>query len=217
MSTNHWYEKGANKMASEESKKNRILDFSFQKFTTEGIAHVTMDDISRGVGIGKGTLYKFFPSKEILLFATIDFITSQVEKGITKIIENEKRNPIEKLELLIKLVGERLAKINPAAIGYIERSFPEAFQRILEARKHIIMKNIFTLFEEGKKAGYFEPDMDSYLVTHILVGAANHVTDSKVLSTLNYSLDNLFSNVTTTLLKGCLTKEGRKIAFQDKI
>lgn len=204
-------------MASEESKRNRIMDYSFEKFTSEGAGHVTMDDISRGLGMGKGTLYKFFPSKEDLLFATIDFVSHHVEKYIDKLLSDEKLNPVEKLDLLIKFVGGKLSKINPAAIENLERCFPEAYKRLIEARQRIIMKNIQRLFEEGKNSGHVNADTDTYLVTHILIGAANHVTDAKVLSTLNYSLDSLFGNITSTILKGCLTEEGRKIAFKDKV
>lgn len=197
-------------MASEESKRKRIMEFSFKKFTTMGIPHVTMDEISRGVGIGKGTLYKFFPSKEALLFATIDFIAGVVEKKIEDLMNDEKLTAVEKLSLLIKTVAERLSSINPAALSYLERSLPEAFDKIVEIRERLIMKNLIRLFEEGKKSGLFEPEMDNYLTAHILIGAANHIIDGRVLSKLNYKLDELFNTITSTLMKGCLTEAGRK-------
>lgn len=204
------------RMASDESKRNRILDFSFEKFTSEGITHVTMDDISRGVGIGKGTLYKFFPSKEALLSATIDYITSYIGWNVDRIVKEERLNPAERLSQLIKFVGERLSRIKPSAVEYIERCYPEAYSKIIDARQEIIMKNMCRLLEEGKKTGHFEPDMDAYLVTHMLIGAANRVTDARVLLTLDYSLDNLFESIATTLLRGCLTEEGRTMLFKDK-
>lgn len=201
-------------MASEESKKNRIMEFSFKKFTTVGISHVTMDEISRGVGIGKGTLYKFFPSKEALLFETVNFVSKQIEKKVDEIMTNEQLDPVDKLRLVLKTVGERLSKINPSVISHIERSMPEVFDKIIEVRQRIIMTNLLKLFEDGKKTGHFEPDMDAYLVAHIIIGAANHVIEAQVLSTLDYSLESLFNNITKTILKGCLTDNGRKLVFE---
>ncbi len=197
-------------MPSNENKKYRILELAYEKFTSMGILHVTMDEISRGAGIGKGTLYKFFPSKEDLLYATIDFVASQIEKNIDDIMNNEELNPAKKLNLIFKTVGEKLSKINPAVLAYMERSVPLAYGKITEVRQRIIMTNLLKLFEEGKKSGHFDPELDSYLVAHILIGAANHVMDSKVLSTLDYSLENLFKQITETILKGCLTDEGKK-------
>lgn len=202
-------------MASDEIKRNRILEFSFKKFTTVGIPNVTMDEISRGVGIGKGTLYKFFPSKEDLLFKTIEFFAGKVEKAVQKIIADESLSSVEKLNLVLKTIGERLALINPSALEYLERSFPEAFEKIDEVRRRVIMTNLVGLFEEGKQNGIFQPDMDTKLVAHMLIGAANHIVDAKVLSTMNYSIENLFRSMTSILLKGCLTEEGRKLAFEN--
>jgi AcrR family transcriptional regulator len=197
-------------MSADESKRNRILEFAFKKFSTLGVSHVTMDDISRGIGMGKGTLYKVFPSKETLLFATIDFIASNIEKKIEGIIENKQLSAVEKLNLVLKTVGERISKVNPSVIASVERSMPEAYEKIVELRKDIILKNMLKIFEEGKQSGLFDPTMDSYLVVNIVIGAVNHITNESVLSTINYSLDNLLKNVTSTILYGCLTEEGKK-------
>lgn len=197
-------------MSAEESKKNRILEFAFRKFSTLGVPHVTMDDISRGIGIGKGTLYKFFPSKESLLLATIDFIASNIRKKIEEIVENKQISAVEKLNQVTKIVGERISKINPSVIASVERSVPEAYEKILEVRKEIILNNMLKIFEEGKQTGLLNSDMDSYLVVNIVIGAVNHITEESVLSTIDYSLDSLLKNITSTILNGCLTEEGKK-------
>jgi hypothetical protein len=101
-------------------------------------------------------------------------------------------------------------------LPYLERSLPEAYEKIQEVRHKIIMTNLLKIFEEGKRTGYFTPDMDAYLVAHILIGAANHLTQSSVLSTLNYNINNLFLVVTGTVLKGCLTEEGRKAVLRNE-
>ena len=197
-------------MSAEESKRNRIMELAFKKFSTLGVPHVTMDEISRGIGIGKGTLYKMFPSKESLLFATIDFIALNIDKKIEEIIANQQLSAVEKLNLMLKTVSERISKINPSVITSVERSMPEAYDKIVELRKHIILNNMLKIFEEGKQSGLFDPTMDSFLVVNILIGAVNHITEASVLSTFDYSLDNLLKNVTSTILLGCLTEEGKK-------
>lgn len=200
-------------MASEENKKNRIMELSFKKFSTMGLPHVTMDEIARGAGIGKGTLYKYFPSKEALLYDTVEYISGRMERKIEEIMDDSQLSSMKKLSLILKTVGERLAKINPSAVAYLERALPEAYEKMVELRRRIILTNMIRLFEEGKLTGDFSKDMDCYLAAHILIGAANHIMDEKILSTLDYSLDNLFHAITSTILKGCLTEEGRKKAF----
>lgn len=200
-------------MASIESKRNRILEFSFLKFTSIGINNITMDEIAKGLGMGKGTLYKYFSSKEELLYHTIEYFAGRIEFDVQEILADQNLTTIEKLNGFFKLIGERFSLINPIAIEHIARSFPDAFNKITEIRSRVIMTNLFQLFEEGKNSGIFREDMDTRLVAHILVGAANHIVDNKVVSTLNYSLNNLLHAIITTVLKGCLTKEGTRLAF----
>lgn len=202
-------------MASDESKKNRIMDLAFKKFTTSGIQQVTMDELARGAGIGKGTLYKFFPSKEDLLMSTVDFFAARMEKAIEEVLSDETISPVDKLRLFLKAVGEKLSLINPAVVTYLERSMPDVYEKIEQTRERIILTNLARLFEEGKKSGLFDPEADEILISHIIIGTIRHILDSKVLPNLNYSLDRLFNAVISVILKGCLTQEGRNLTFPD--
>ncbi len=198
-------------MASEESKKNRIMEFSFKKFTTLGIQHVTMDEISRGVGIGKGTLYKYFPSKEVLLLSTISHFAGHMENTIQEIMDNEEITPIEKLKIIFKNLAQRFSKVNPAAVAYLEHSMPEAYEKIISVRERIIMTSIIKLLEDGKKCGHFDAEMDPYVVANILIGAVNHMINPEILPSFKCTLDQLYNSIISVILLGCLTEEGRKL------
>lgn len=55
-----------------DAKKNRdkLLEVAHKVFTTEGIS-VSMDEIARHAGVGVGTVYRHFPTKEDLFGAVI--------------------------------------------------------------------------------------------------------------------------------------------------
>ena len=198
-------------MASEEIKRNRILEYSFKKFTSVGVQQVTMDDIAKGVGIGKGTLYKYFPSKEELLLNTIDFFTARMEKVVDDVLSDQTISSVEKINLFLKTVAEKLSQINPVVLTYLERSMPESFEKIQQTRQRIILSNLTRLLEEGKRNGIIDNQTDVYLISQIMIGAISHIVSSQVIPTLNYSFDQLFKAITRTILKGCLTEEGRKL------
>lgn len=198
-------------MASEEIKRNRILEYSFKKFTSVGVQQVTMDDIAKGVGIGKGTLYKYFPSKEELLLNTIDFFTARMEKVVDDILFDQTISSVEKINLFVKTVAEKLSQINPVVLTYLERSMPESFEKIQQTRQRIILSNLTRLFEEGKRNRIIDTQTDVYLISQIMIGAISHIVSSQIIPTMNYSFDQLFTAITHTILKGCLTEEGRKL------
>lgn len=70
-------------MNKKESKKNIILDAAFALFMKRGYAKVKVIDIAESAGIGKGTVYEYFKSKdEILMELVIKYVKKEfVEIG----------------------------------------------------------------------------------------------------------------------------------------
>ncbi|MDF2544507.1 MAG: Transcriptional regulator [Herbinix sp.] len=197
-------------MTPEEKKRNRVMDYAFKSFTTAGFSRVTMDDIARGVGMGKGTVYKLFPSKEALILSTVDYFAGRVEQAIEEVLTNDKLTAVDKLNLFLKAVAEKLSAIHPGIVEYFERTMPEVYEKIEKTRQRIIMNNLVRVLEEGKKEGLIDPRMDLNLIAHMVIGTLRYIIESQVLSSLNYSFDQLFVSITNVILKGCMTEEGRK-------
>ena len=197
-------------MASEESKRMRIIEFALKKFMSVGVSSVTMDDIARGLGMGKGTLYKYFPSKEELAGSAIDYYANVIEEALKKILSDPSLTASQKLNLYLKAIAERLTKLNPQVLETIERSMPEVYERIEMNRRRIVIDNLSELLTYGIKNGLFDPEMDVLLVSHMMIGAVNHIVNAHLIENQSDSMDKLFRSITGILLKGCLSEEGRK-------
>jgi len=50
-----------------EARRDQILEAALRTFARQGFAETTVDEIAAQAGLGKATLYLYFPSKEILL------------------------------------------------------------------------------------------------------------------------------------------------------
>jgi AcrR family transcriptional regulator len=50
---------------------NRILKAARRAFAEEDFHKVLMEDVARSAGVGKGTIYRYFPDKESLYFSAI--------------------------------------------------------------------------------------------------------------------------------------------------
>lgn len=68
--------------SEKEYYKKRILEEGRKKFSTEPFKDVKIIDIAIAAGIGKGSFYTFFSSKEELFF----YLIGEVEKDIHKMI-----------------------------------------------------------------------------------------------------------------------------------
>lgn len=73
------------KIARREDIRELILDAVDVLLAKFGYKKMTMEDISREVGIGKGTIYLHFPGKEELVLAHVDRIAGRVAEKLREI------------------------------------------------------------------------------------------------------------------------------------
>ncbi|WP_244501173.1 TetR/AcrR family transcriptional regulator [Streptomyces sp. TP-A0874] len=55
-------------------QKGKIVDAALQAFTEAGYANVSMASIAEGAGVSTGSLYRYFPSKELLFISVLDHV-----------------------------------------------------------------------------------------------------------------------------------------------
>ncbi|MBE9530214.1 MAG: TetR/AcrR family transcriptional regulator, partial [Proteobacteria bacterium] len=58
---------------SKNEKKNQIIEAAAQIFAKNGFSGTIMAEIAHCAGIGKGTIYEYFKSKEELFFAVFEW------------------------------------------------------------------------------------------------------------------------------------------------
>lgn len=198
-------------MRSEEAKKVRIQEIAIRAFMTRGVSHITMEEIARSAGVGKGTLYQLFPSKEDLMLCSIDSLAAKMDATIAGVVSDRGRNSVEKLKEFIRIVTGTLSAARPEVLAEVERIMPEAYDKINREREKSVLKNFVSLLREGKETGLYDPAADELLVAHILIGTLRHITQPQVMTTLNYNFENLLKSLLSVVLKGCMTEEGRRL------
>ena len=58
-------------MSSQERTRERILDGAVSAIARHGLAKVGMTDVSRSCGLSRGTVYRYFPTREKLLLELV--------------------------------------------------------------------------------------------------------------------------------------------------
>ena len=61
-----------------EDKQKQIIRAAAEVFAKKGFARTVMADIALQAGIGKGTTYEYFKSKEDLFFAVFQWISKVI-------------------------------------------------------------------------------------------------------------------------------------------
>lgn len=67
--------------------QKQLLETGISLIREKGIRHMTVNDVTEQVGIGKGTFYHFFPSKEEYVSKVIHFSKENLLNKINQMIE----------------------------------------------------------------------------------------------------------------------------------
>ena len=87
------------------SKEASILQAAAELFTEQDFHQVLMEDVAVRAQVGKGTLYRYFPTKEALYFATIFAGWDRLREELEEVVREEE--PVG--ELLEKTARQILA------------------------------------------------------------------------------------------------------------
>lgn len=86
-------------------KRDRILDAALTLFLRYGVKRTSIDDIARGVGIAKGTIYLSFDSKVALFAAIADRLCASTLADAEQIVSGVKPPPERIVEVLDCYIG----------------------------------------------------------------------------------------------------------------
>lgn len=88
-------------------RPTQILEAAFEEFVERGFATSRVEDIAERVGVTKGTIYVYFPTKEELFSAMIRYIAIPLDDLVAESRELE-GNSAERLTALLVLLYKRL-------------------------------------------------------------------------------------------------------------
>ncbi|MEJ7816350.1 MAG: TetR/AcrR family transcriptional regulator [Rubrobacter sp.] len=86
-----------------DAARNRrvILGTARALFEVRGVTCVTMEEIARASGVGKGTLYRRFPHKGFLCQALLDEPTKHLQEQTLEVLREPETSALEKLDTFL--------------------------------------------------------------------------------------------------------------------
>ena len=85
--------------------RRKILDAARVLFEERGVTNVTMEEVARASGVGKGTLYRRFAHKGFLCEALLDEPTRELQRETLALLSERERPALERLDLFLGLVA----------------------------------------------------------------------------------------------------------------
>jgi len=154
--------------ADAQRNRDRVLEAAKEAFTRLG-AEASLDDIAKQAGVGAGTLYRHFPSRDELLEAVYRTEVEKLAAAEQKFAES--MPPIEALRAWMFLFVDYIAtkKIIAPALNTLVGGPSKVF----EASHDQIWGAIRALVKRAIKSGDIRKDLDPLDLLRALIGVAN--------------------------------------------
>ena len=167
-----------------KQKKRKILKKAFELFRKNGYKDTKVEDITRKLGISKGSFYTYFKTKEELLYELLENVKKSEMERYSKVEIDE--NPKKTLENFIK---ERfksfLEPLNNVDIG-IMNSFTQNtnvgkfHEEMTKFFKSFIKENILLKYESNRR-------YDIEIISDFIILAINNYLIEKIVCKKEYT------------------------------
>jgi len=160
------------------SRRLQILRRATEIFERQGVAHTSMEEIAKAVGLKREALYYYFKSREDILLEIILPQSNSLNLNLRGVL-NSNLGSMEKLHGAIQV---HLNSYNP---GYLEMSvmlrethFFKDTRKLKELRRtwHEYTDMWVGLVEEGQSNGTFNATLDAKMVSFAMLGMCNWVS-----------------------------------------
>lgn len=175
------------KIVDKEEKRYQIIEAAVRVFAKHGVPNTKMVQIAEAAGIGKGTIYEYFKSKEELFHAIIAMfmqnMDTQMENNIRQLGDakekllacfNEWGNIFESefmdfAEIMLDFWAECLRKGDRNSIDLNEMY--EGYRKQLKE-----------ILDEGVEKGVFKPDIQTHVLASIIIGGVDGIMIQWILN-----------------------------------
>lgn len=158
-----------------ESKRDKLVHSAAVVFARQGFAVTRVADIAAEAGVGKGTVYEYFPSKDALYLAVLERLNDSIRERIARLLEGQS-SPLGKLRALL-IEGARIVveqrELYPMSLDFWAASRGTAaevrFSAACERQYREYRALLAEILREGKAAGEIRSGVDPEGVATLLV------------------------------------------------
>ena len=153
------------KIVQRDEKRKEIGFVALDHFARKGFQVSSMSQIAKAAGVGKGTIYEYFDSKDELIRFSLELYVEIIEKRVGSKLATI-RNPRDRLSHYVFEVMETFMN-DPHSMGILLSIFQLLITDKEGADKAVLLRNMFqgarqtiaAIIVEGGDKGIFRPEV----------------------------------------------------------
>jgi len=189
--------------------RERVLEHAREEFLSRGFSKVTLDEIASDLGISKKTLYKFYPSKEELLRASLHAAMRSAGWELERISSSD--SPFaDKLAEAMATMGKYISRFRKEGLADIQRNAPSIWKELDKFREEHIVSKLVAMIVQARNENIFRPEIHEQLLIRMLVSSIQNIINPQVVTQYSFSAQEAAQSILRVLFEGALTDAARK-------
>lgn len=193
----------------ETAIEQKVLAKAVEFFMKYGVKSVSMDDISRGLGMSKKTLYNIVDSKADLIRAGLIYHL-EYEKDFVNNARKEANDAVEEMITISRFIINILRQHNPSLVFEVQKYYPEAWEKIEAFNKEFIGQFVLENIEAGIEDGFYRNDIHPVIMQKLYVSRLKVLIDPDVFPIDEFPRAQLYEAFITHHMRGIMTSKGIK-------
>lgn len=196
--------------------KSKILQQTFALIMKYGIKSVSMEDISRNIGISKKTIYQHFDSKKTLIKEVVADHIANDQIALRHIIDNA-TDAIDEMVLVAQHVLHFLRGMSPSMMFDTRKYYPTIWQMVENQHIGFFLDITRENILRGQKEGLYLTDINPEIVARIYVHQSLALSDETIFPLSTFTRSELYQAIVTYHIRGIMTDKGREVARNQTI
>lgn len=197
-------------MLNSVNDTKQIFEKVGKLFRKYGIKSITMDDISRELGISKKTLYQIVSDKAELVEQVMMNNFNEFKASVSQ-ITSKKYDPVMQLIKLNIQVLEHLKTFSPAVEYDLRKYYQPTFEKIKNNHIGLLKEFIFRNIETGKNAGIYRTNLDTEILTKLHVARIEQAPHTDLFTLEEYTSPGFAREVCIAHLKSLVSEKGQEL------
>lgn len=189
---------------------DKVIDNVLVLFMKYGLKSVSMDDISRKLGISKKTLYQVVENKTDLVERVFQRYIQMEQEAINEIVRNS-TNAVEAIVGISKYITALLREVSPTTIYDMQKYYGEIFRKIEKIQGAYIYDIMRANIERGISEGLYRENLDPDIIAKLYINKNSFLVNEDIFPLKKYNTEILYLEHIRYHIHGVASAKGIKL------
>ena len=190
-----------------EEKELDIIVQSMQLFMKSGVKSVTMDDVARGLGISKKTLYNFVNDKNDLVDKVLTHSCDLDNTAIDAICQRG-LNAIDESFEISNFVFRHIDTMHPSIIFDLQKYHLQAWEKFTKLKRERITDCYTGNITRGIEEGFYREDLNIPVIVHLYTSRFDAIFDPDVFPRDKFNPAETYLEMFRYHIRGIASEKG---------